>query len=68
MKEVKVLAIVGDEVVARAGPEDLYKRTFDASGNAIGKIVKVLGPVEAPYGVVKMKSRPQEGVKMYLKE
>lgn len=68
MKEIKLLAVLGDEAVAHAGPEDLYKRTYDENGKINGKVVKILGPVKAPYGVIKLKSKPSEGGKIYLKE
>ncbi len=68
MKELKVLAVLGDEVVTRAEPKDLYKRTYGGDGKANGKVLKILGPVKEPYGLVKLKSKPVEGEKIYLKE
>lgn len=68
MKEVKVVTMLGDEAVARTEAGDLYKRTYDENGKVNGKVVRILGPVKEPYGVIKLKCKPSEVGKIYLKE
>lgn len=31
----------------------MYEKVYDSSGRKIGKVVRILGPVANPYGVVK---------------
>lgn len=40
----------------------MYEKVYDRSGNKIGKIVRILGPVSKPYGVVKTESPLPEDV------
>ncbi|AKA48845.1 hypothetical protein IX51_06710 [uncultured archaeon] len=44
-----------NEILVRI-PEMLkmYEKVYDSSGKKIGKVVRILGPVAEPYGVVKL--------------
>ncbi len=53
-----VLHKIGDELVVSVDKaSDLHGRVYDSSGVRIGKVTRILGPVEAPYGVIKISGK-----------
>lgn len=46
---------MGDElVISIPGQSCMYSKVFDLKGARIGKVIRVLGPVDNPMGVVKL--------------
>ncbi len=52
-----------NEVLVRI-PEKIkmYEKVYDSSGKKIGKVVRILGPVAEPYGVVKLDAPELSGI------
>ncbi len=45
------------EVLVRlAGKVKMYENVYTSSGKKVGKVVRILGPVASPYGVVRLDS------------
>ncbi len=68
MKRLEVLSVIGDEIVVKADKEYLYEKVFDSGNNHIGKIIKILGPVSSPYGVIKSRIKVVGIPEVYVKE
>ncbi|MCL4480484.1 MAG: hypothetical protein M1113_03245 [Candidatus Thermoplasmatota archaeon] len=68
MKRLEVLSVIGDEIVVKADKEHLYEKVFDSRNNHIGKIIKILGPVSSPYGVIKSRIKVVGIPEVYVKE
>lgn len=41
----------------------MYEKVYDSGGRKIGKVVRILGPVANPYGVVKIEVQGEEDFK-----
>lgn len=51
------------EVLIRlAGKVKMYENVYDGGGKKIGKVVRILGPVASPYGVVRLDSPELRGI------
>ncbi|PYB68001.1 MULTISPECIES: Gar1/Naf1 family protein [unclassified Thermoplasma] len=58
MHAYKVTNIRGrDMVIQLDKPLDLKTKIYDASGKKIGVLVKIMGPVDEPYGLVSLDSQ-----------
>lgn len=45
--------MLGDKLIVRLSiVPDMNTKVYDEEGNEIGKIVDIIGPVKAPFGVV----------------
>lgn len=47
-------------------PIDMKTKVYDASGKKIGVIVKIMGPVDEPYGLVSLDSQGVQADVVYV--
>ncbi|MGC8505497.1 MAG: hypothetical protein ACP5NK_02150 [Thermoplasmata archaeon] len=66
--KMEVVSVKGDEVLVRL--KDCLKmdaRVTDKSGRVLGKVVRIMGPVKEPYGLIKMKGGVKPEDDLYIK-
>ncbi|MCY0852255.1 MAG: H/ACA ribonucleoprotein complex subunit GAR1 [Thermoplasma acidophilum] len=67
MHAYKVTNIRGrDMVIQLDRPVDMKTKVYDASGKKIGVIVKIMGPVDEPYGLVSLDSQGVQADVVYI--
>ncbi len=68
MRKVERLFAIGDEIVTKAARNDLYAKVVDSTGNTVGKVTRILGPVKSPYGIVKLRTKEGSNIELFIKE
>lgn len=68
-KPIPVLHTINNEfVVSEVTVDMMNKPVFDQYGNKIGKIIRIMGPVNSPYGLVSVSDQiKKEGEKFFVK-
>ncbi len=68
-KPIPVLHAINKEFVVSEVTVDMMNRpVFDQYGNKIGKIIRIMGPVNQPYGLVSASDQVKaEGEKFFVK-
>ncbi len=67
--ELPIQHVIGNELVVEVkGPEDMNRAVFTKDGTKVGRIVRILGVVDRPLGVVFLSRNVEPGVKsVYIK-
>ena len=64
------------EIISRKGNELVVKlvdcmsmdsRIVDGTGTNVGKLVRVMGPVSAPYGLVRLQQNDFRGAELFIR-
>ncbi len=67
-RPLKVSHALKKEVIIRDAEEGMMnKAVFDSKGNKIGKIIRILGPVREPYGLVALSGDFNSEAGLYVK-
>ncbi len=67
-KKLEKVATIGDEVVVRAPKGALYSKALDSTGKVVGKVIKIMGPVKSPYGLVKLRNKESASLDIYMED
>ncbi|MCL4327499.1 MAG: hypothetical protein M1375_00340 [Candidatus Thermoplasmatota archaeon] len=68
-KPIPVIHTINHEFVVKEVTEDMMnKPVFDQTGKKVGKIIRIMGPVNDPYGLVSITDQvPVGGEKFFVK-
>ncbi|MGP6207121.1 hypothetical protein ACNF42_03695 [Cuniculiplasma sp. SKW3] len=66
-KPIPVLHAINKEfVVSEVTVDMMNKSVFDQYGNKIGKIIRIMGPVKSPYGLVSVSDQTKKEVEKFF--
>ncbi len=68
LDKLEIIGMKGNELVVKLGScANIDSRVVDGTGSNVGKLVRVMGPTSAPYGLVRMQAHDYKGKELFIR-
>lgn len=68
LDRLEIIGKKGNEMVVKLGScVNIDSRVVDGTGASVGKLVRVMGPTSAPYGLVRIQTQDFKGKELFIR-